>query len=808
MRVPLSWLQEFVDLTDLSAEVLAEGLTCAGLEVEDIETIGPRFTHVYVARVDAIAAHPQADKLRLVTVTDTETRTLVCGAPNVRLGQLVALAKEGASVYSPKQQAWFTLGQAVIRGVPSSGMICSLDELDLLGLFDKPEDGIWPLNNLLDDAAVGQPLIKALGLTTETVFNIMPTANRGDAMSVHGIARELAAIFERPLTLPPLPAYNVSSVADWQVKLTQPDVCTAYLAVGLDNVTVGPSPAWVSHRLAGCGVRSINNVVDVTNLVMLELGQPLHAFDRDCLTGHTLNVQTGLSGAYTTLDGLPRSLSDGVPVVTLDDQPIALAGIMGGADTAVTDTTTRLLLEAAHFSITSTRKGSQALGLRTEASARFERGVDPTLYARAASRAVALLQQLAQATPVFCVSDSGQTLPEPHVDLRVWRLADLYGITLDDSRVRQILEALGFSVVSEAKGCLTVAIPAHRQQDVTREIDLIEEVVRIAGLADVPARLPVGSPHLMVKPDAVSQTLLKLREQWIAAGFQEVMTPSLVPDEVDTIGVLNSHSPEHTRLRQALLPSVLSVAQANLNKGQNSLKLFELGRVYQKQKAKPNDRFTAVHESWQCVALLTGQTVDWSEPKARNDADGFYQLKGLLQRVFMALGLEASFSLTDEALPWHPGRVAQVMVAGKAAGVLGELHPQVVLAEKLGQRVWMLNLEVSVLAKSLKPTTLPQISQYPAVHRDVAFKVPAGVTHGQLIAAMRGSSAPDDDVLTDITLFDVYRAERFAPGERSMAYRLTLQSGDKTLTEDMVKQRLAQVSQQLQQSLGIDCPIG
>jgi phenylalanyl-tRNA synthetase beta chain len=816
MRVSLAWLQTFVDIANMSPEELAEGLTCAGLEVDEIETIGPAFTHVIVGKITAIAPHPQADKLRLVTVnTGEESHTLVCGAPNVREGLLIPLAKAGARVYSPKQQTWFTLGQAVIRGVPSAGMICSLDELMLLDQFDKPEDGIWPLNHLLADDHIGQSLIQALQLTRDTVLHIAPTANRGDAMSMVGIAREVAAIFNRPLTLPSLPDYALAgSVSDFQVQLTHPEACTGYTAVLLDNVTVGPSPAWLVQRLAASGVRSINTVVDVTNLVLLELGQPLHAFDRDAMTQMThlpyvLDVQHALNGSLTTLDGVNRTLSPDVPVVTLNSQPVAVAGIMGGAATAVTNNTTRVLLESAHFPITSTRKGSQALGLRTDASARYERGVDPTLYKKAVGRAVELLQTLTGANPTGAVSHSNLShLKATTITLRYSRLNALYGIHVPADRVIQILQALGFTVVDKADDHLTVTVPSTRLDDVSREIDVIEEVVRIAGLEDVPAQLPVSSLQAVFKPDVLSATVSALQQAWVATGFQEVMTPSLV-NHTAGVGVLNSHSSDHTHLRQALWPSVLSVAKTNLAKGQHALQLVEIGRVYNRQKAKPNARFTAVQEAYRCVALVTGQMDSWLTGTSQAaDATGFFTLKGATQVVFERLGLAVDVQpLTAADAHWHPGRVGMVMVDGKAVGVIGELHPERVLAEKLGQRLWIIDLDVSAISTMVKHVDVPVISAYPAVQRDVAMKVPAGVAHAQIMHAIR-PKADAADVLQHVHLFDVYTSERLAPGERSMAYRLTFQSMDKTLTDDVVKQRLEQASQSLKQTLGIDCPTG
>jgi phenylalanyl-tRNA synthetase beta chain len=826
MRVPLSWLGEWVNLKGLTPEQLAEGLTCAGLEVETIDAQGPAFKGVIVAEVAAIAPHPQADKLRLVTVNNgtLTPQQLVCGAPNVAVGMRVALAQEGATVFSPKQSQWFTLGSAVIRGVPSAGMLCSLEELALQDQFDKSEPGIWDVTALTSPEVVGQSLDVALGLTTDTVLTLLPTANRGDAMAMAGIAQEVAAIFQReqyPQTSPADSLLSATASGPYQLGLTVPEVCTAYMGVWLTGVTVAPSPPWLVQRLMAVGLRSINNVVDVTNLMMWAWGQPLHAFDHAITQGGLVDVVLAQEGqTLTTLDGLERKLTSRVPVVTVNQTPVAVAGIMGGLASSVTEATTSLFLEVACFAGSAIRKGSQALGLRTEASARFERGVDPAQIPLVATQAVALLKTLTGGSVQQVVHSANAAVPLPKLTLRLNRLHGLYGIALPDDRIRQILCDLGFGVETVTPEQWTVTVPSARLHDVNREIDVIEEVIRIAGLQAVPERLPqltVNNPGATPHPTP----LARVRQQWVACGYQEVMTSSLVGlpslSKVglgltdDMVAVQNGHSPEHSHLRTVLWPSVLLVALNNLHKGHSHLQLFECGRVYHvNAKAKANPRFTTVKEQERWVALLTGDPVNWlTQP-----TEGFYRLKGALSAVLQGVGCKPAFAppTGDEVkhLPdtWHPGRVAVVTVAGKAIGYVGELHPQWQQALKLTQRVWLADVDATLLHGLLENHTLQvnRVSSFPAMTRDLALMVGAEVTHQQVVDAIQATVSPAlPDVLQSVTVFDQFVSERFEPGQRSMAYRLVFQSAERTLTDDEVTPRMAQVVEALQKMPGVQC---
>jgi phenylalanyl-tRNA synthetase beta chain len=848
MRLSRTWLAEWVDITGLTTEAISEGLTCAGLEVETIDTVGPQFAQVVVAKISHIDPHPQADRLRLVTVqlspqpTESTLHRVVCGAPNVAVGQLIAFAKEGATVYSTKQAEWFQLGQAVIRGVPSAGMICSLDELDLLAQYPKTEDGIWPLNTLLQDTHLGQPLEMALGLASDTIMHIVPTANRGDALSVWGIAKEVAAIFKRPLLKGLTQPATAMGSGPYALTLTDANCCTTYAGAWLKGIKVKPSPDWVAQRLAASGIRSINNVVDATNWVLLEMGQPMHAFDHAALCDLSAAPNDSLTIAvkpadpltdWPSLDGVNRDLSEETPVVTCNQTPIAIAGIMGGQQSAVTDATTSIFLEAAHFGQVSTRKGAQALGLRTEASARFERGVDPTSPLRALNCAIDLLTQWATegTTPVTVEQLVSQTLvpvESLELTLRFSRLNELVGVVLPTDQVINTLETLGFTPLSQGPDAVTVSVPPARLQDVNREIDLIEEVIRIAGMDTIPDLLP--TPQLacvsasVAAPDKLAKTLGALKHHWVQAGFQEIMTPSLVSatawpgidrEATSIVGVLNSHSPEHSELRQALWPSVWQVAINNLQKGQQVLRLFEVGRVYNRNaKAKINDRFTTVQESWQCVALLTGQEAHWAYPANLPNSAAFFHLKGALSTVLAGLGISQHIDMTPvddaEHLPacWHPGRTLHLTtrLQGKpvSVGTIGEWHPTMTAPLKLQQRVVCAVLDIKPLVDAIANASNPVFTEwpYPPVTRDIAFKVPASISHQALIAAMQ-SNAPATDCLQHIQLFDVFRSEQFEPGERSMAYRLMFQSPEQTLTDDMVQTRLQQVLQQVSEQCGV-----
>lgn len=849
MYVSWNWLATLVDLTGASPHVIAEQLTNAGLEVESVDRKGPVFSDITLAFVEAVNPHPNADKLRLGTLkTGNGTMTVVCGAPNLAAGQWVAYAREGSQVLNRKTGETFTLTPAVIRGVPSEGMICSVDELGLAEQFPPTEDGIWVLNDRVGDQPVGTPLETLLGLNADWILHTAPTANRGDCMSMVGIAREVAALTGRALTLPTPNALPTSPLpAPWQINLTQPSVCHQYTGVLLENIQVKPSSDWLRTALEAANTRSINVVVDITNYVMLQWGQPLHAFDADRLTPGTVDVVGGahVGQAFTTLDDIERTLQPESVMVTVSNTPVAIAGVMGGTNSRVEETadytTSRLFLEGALFPAAPTRRSAKSVGLRTDASARFERGVDPETLSLALAHAVQLYQELAGATVVGVGSavakapDAPLTLP-----LTADNIERVMGIPISSERVPAILEPLGFECQSTSPETWQVTVPSWRANDVTRTIDVVEELARVVGYDDIPDALPpLFAPGL---PSPRRQMLARLRQALSGAGLQEVMTNSLIGpqllaqtgftlDDTALLAVENSHSPEHTLMRQSVLPTLLECAKGNMARGETRVGLFELGRTYW-CRSKPTPKHTGVVETLMLSALLTGDLPlvgAWSVPSISEAS--FLALKGMLGQTLARLGFaehQWRVQPLDEALtaankktlallqPYtgvlHPGIAGSIQVLDpaektptwKTLGIIGQYHPRLQKQLKLRKPVFVLELDADALMKLASAQwdkhPIHTLSAFQPVVRDVAFVTPVTVSHAVLSDALRAAANATPATATlvqDIALFDVFTGEALGADKRSLAYRVTLQSGTGTLTDAEIEAALAQLRSQM-----------
>jgi phenylalanyl-tRNA synthetase beta chain len=818
MRVSLEWLKDYVDITGLSPEEIASSLTNSGLEVESIEYIGPKFSGVVVGKVLALEPHPNADKLRLVTVNLGASQTkVVCGAPNVREGILIAFAQEGATVLSRKDNTLFKLGKAKIRGVESAGMVCSLDELGLETQYEKSEDGIWPLDGVIQEFQLGQDLKTVLNLQGDVVLEIAPTANRGDQMSMVGVAREVAALFDRQLKFPAIPDLKASASSSLQVELSDILVCQYYAGAALSNVKVGPAPEWMSRRLQAAGVRSISNVVDITNYVMLEMGQPLHAFDHAKLgTQGTLDVRRAKEGEkLTTLDDVERSLTQESVLVTMNNQPVAMAGLMGGANTEMDDSSTSLLLESAYFESPAIRKSAKSVGLRSEASARFERGVDIENCRNAMLRAIELLQQHASAELVSITESPLPVKKEQKILLHYERIEKILGLTIPADVVHNILEKLGFGFeMAEEMVNVNVSVPSFRQEDVTREIDVIEEIIRIYGYDKVPYTLPQKTGTSV--PTLRARMVRSLAEALRGQGLQEVMTTSLIgqnlldktgftvnPDQL--VSVLNSHSSDHTLMRQSLLPNIIEVAKFNQAQGNEDVWIYELGRTYFKL-GKANLKNSGVAERLCLGGLVTG-SASLGEWHRKEPAD-FYLLKGILENLFGHLNLDklVSFAPATEVRYLHPGKSASILLGEKPKeiGLIGELHPEVRKTLKFRHPVYVFELNVEAIYKLLKQskqvTKAVEISHFPAMKRDMAFLAPNTLKHQDVLAVLNASQEP---LLRQVELFDEYRSEQLGADKRSLAYRLTFQSNEATMTDAEIDQRLNKLKDALTQQLSV-----
>lgn len=818
MRVSLEWLGEYVDISGLAPEEIAEALTGSGLEVEAVERAGGSFTNVVVARCAKLDPHPNADKLRLPTLDlgGGQTQQVVCGAPNLAEGMLVAFAKEGAQVINRKDGGLFTLGRANIRGVESAGMVCSIEELGLQDVYPPNEEGgIWAINQYVDDNQLGQDLKEALDLRDDAVLHTAPTANRGDLMSMIGVAREVAALFNRNLTLPEVTLTPPKKQGDITVALPDPGICAFYGGLTMNNIEIKPSPDWLARRLAAAGVKVINNVVDVTNYVMLETGQPLHAFDRNKLPGSgEISVRRASAGEkFAALDDNAYELTPESVVVTYNDCPVALGGVMGGGDSEIDDTSQALLLEGAYFDPAANRKSAKSVGFRTESSARFERGVDPLGVERAIRRAAQLVQELAGGEPVAYATADHREKKTPAVSLRLSRFASVIGLPVSAEEAATVLDKLGFEIRSRTADELTVAIPGWRQADVYREIDLIEEVIRIHGYDNVPYTLPKKTASVPFSP---RQALLDhTRHVMGGLGLSEVMTTSLIgtallgktgiPVDTDQlVTVTNSHSVDHTLMRQSLVPNLLEIAKYNQAQGIDDVWVYELGRVYFK-RGKANPKNSGVAERLHLGGLIAGgiQTGEWHD-KPQTD---FYTAKGILESFIDSLGLDAEpvFEADDSAPHLHPGKTARISLAGKALGLIGELHPVFTRRLKFRHPVYLFELDMEALFKATRQAT-PEagplvISPYPQVMRDMALRAPVALFHRQIVETIRAVNEP---LLKEIHLFDEYRGDQVGEGYRSMAYRITLQSPERTLKDQDVDAAVGKIKEALKQSLGVE----
>ena len=808
MLVSLKWLRDYVDLPDdLDVEAFAERLTMASAEVEGIERIGGWDRDlVTVAEVLSVDPHPNADRLVLATVEygAGEPHTVVCGAPNVAAGQRVAFAREGAELVDPRSGEPTALKAARIRGVESSGMVLSERELGL----SEEHEGILELPG---DAPVGAPLADYLG---DVVLDVHTWPNRADMMNMAGIARETAAVLGAALRLPdddhPESDEPVEDAA--AVAIDDPDLCARYIATVIEGITVEPSPRWLQERLQAAGQRPINNVVDVTNYVMLELGNPLHAFDADRLRGAVVVRLAREGERLTTLDGEERELATDTLLITDDSGPIALAGVMGGLESEVHEGTTRVLLEAAQFDPASIRRTSTRLRLRSEASSRFERGLAPELAAHASRRATQLLVEVCGGTARRGAVD---VYPRPQrtatVSLERSRLDTVLGFHVPDAEVESALGALGFAVTPEGSDegraeRFLVDAPWWRT-DVTIPDDLAEEVVRIAGYDRLPATTVRGRVP-SYEPAPLPAVRDRVRRALAAAGLQEVISYSLTTGETlarvrpaaeleanAPLQLRNTLSSEHEVLRTSLRHSLIETVDRNLRAGADEITIFEAGRIYAPRRGAdgplPDEREVV-------AGALCGADRDrWGSPLER--ALGFFDAKGVLDELGERLGVAFEYEPHEE----HgllAGRCARVAVGGTAVGTLGEVHPDTLEAFGVEQPVALFELDLAaLLVASPGRRSAEPVPRFPAVEQDVALVVDEGVPAGALQALIEQSR-----LVAEARVFDVYRGEQLPAGKKSIAFAIRYQAPDRTLTSEDANREQARILQRLEREHGAE----
>jgi len=802
LRVPYSWLTEYCD-PGLAPEELAELIALRTTEVERISQVGPPSAEGFVVgRVVSVASHPNADRLSVCEVEAGDgTRTIVCGAPNVAAGQLVPVALPGATL--PGGQ---TLGQAKLRGVTSNGMILSETELEV----GEDADGIIVLDGELKP---GTPLADVLPVA-ESVLELEVNSNRVDCLGVYGVAREVHAFSGAPLAPAPweddAQATGEGDATDYaSVTVEVPELCPRFTARVFMDVTIGPSPLWLKARLIAAGQRPINNVVDITNYVMLMTAQPLHAFDLDQVPDGALIVRTASEGEkMTTLDGVERTFDSQAVLVCDRNGPSGIAGIMGGALSEVSDSTTRVLLEVATWNGVNILRTSRRLGLRSEASNRFEKQLHPELAIRAQRIASRLMVELCGARLVEDTIDVAAEPPPPRRPrLRAGRADSLLGMRIEADECVTYLDRLGFGVKRDG-GDIVAEVPVHRYYDVSREADLIEEVGRIHGYDEhLPATLPqaTGQGGRLTREQALRR---RAEDVMRDLGFDGVVTLSLAGpglparlrlggDDPRTapIRVSNPLSLDHSELRTTLLGSLLDVAQYNLARGADRVALSETGRAYLARGESPaggvlggafaGERPAPAFEP-QCVAALAvGPLVPQSWDSQARPAD-FFAVKGALEALAGQLG--ADVELEADAQPFlHPGRSAKVIVGGLEAGWLGELHPLVCREWDIESAAgFQIGLAELVAASPFGREAYEDVTTYPAVYQDLAIVVDDEVTAARVRrAVMEGGG----ELLRSARVFDLYRGEQVGEGRKSLALRLEFRAPDRTLTDAEVAER-------------------
>ena len=818
MQVSLNWLNEFVDLSNVEASQIAHELTMSGLEVESVEDVKPSFTNIKTVKIEKIDAHPNSDRLHLVTVnTGSGLKTVVCGAQNIQEGQVVPYASVGSQVLDRKTGEMFTLTPAVIRGVESQGMLCSADELGVSERNYQEEDGILVLNRIFPDVELGKDVKDVLGFEKDTVIDVAPTANRGDQMSVIGVARELSSLFNTPLKFNPVECTKDLTTDKFKVEIKDKDVCKYYSIALLKNIKIKSSPDWMQKRLIASGVRAINNVVDITNYVMLEYGCPLHAFDADKLDGYLCVRRAEEGEKLVTLDEGERTLTTDSVLIATKDKGVCLGGVFGGANSEIDDNTTSLALEAAYFTPATNRKSARSAGYRSEASARFERGIDIEAVKPALMRAMQLLVEYADAEVVGVVEDGENKLEPLEITLRYPQIKRILGCEIASDRCDNILENLGFKKLGGNAAAAKFLVPSFRAYDVTREIDLIEEIARINGYDKISPTLPAKAQTPTITLE--EKVIKRIHELLLSAGLNEIQTSSLIGkpmldkfkigyDDENAVKVLNAASEDYSMLRQTLSASVLNCMKYNFDNGQKNFWAYEIGKTYIKT-SPADEKNTGVKETRVLEGVLTGE-VQNSKWQIKTSTD-FYAVKGIMENIFNDLEVSRRIKLapleeTELAKDnniLHPYRTAVVMLLGKKPqpiGYFGQVHPTLIDKLKLNQDAFLFNLNLTELISAVKETVprFKHLPQFPEVRRDIAFIINDDVTFEDIQKVIK--SSVKQNIFKGSEIFDVYQGEHVEDGFKSVAFRIKMQDENATLTDEIIEQQMTSVREKLQKT--------
>jgi phenylalanyl-tRNA synthetase beta chain len=792
MRISLNWLRELVEIT-LNPEELAHTLTMAGFEVEEIEDRSKWAEGVVVGKILEANKHPNADKLQVCQVdvaAGGEPLNIVCGAPNARAGIYVAVATVGTYLGAIDLK----IKKAKLRGVPSTGMICSLAELGLA----KESEGIHIFEE--ENLQLGSDVRPLLGLD-DIILDLTTTANRADALSMVGVAREVAALTGASLRIPEAAGSLVTkdSENNLAIAISELESCPIYIGSEIANLKIAPSPQWLQRRLQAAGLRPINNVVDITNYIVLEWGQPLHAFDREKLREVAGDKTLTIGVRYAketeilkTLDGQDRNLQTQNLLITANEKPVAIAGVMGGEETEVGDDTQNVILEAAIFSPVAVRRSARAQGLRTEASTRYERGVNQVELPLACRRAMVLITELAGGEVIAqetASSGSGE-MSDRQLSLRLERLNQVLGPLkrgvdtayesyLQPEEVEGILSALGCGLVRDENTesvVWTVAVPPYRLRDLEREIDLIEEVARLYGYDNFCDTLPSQGVAGYLPPETAA--LRKIRTAFRGAGLTELMHYSLVKQlGGNQIAISNPLFVEYSALRTELFTGLLDAFQYNIEQGNGPLNGFEIGRIFWQEGEEMKEAETI-------GGIMGNGPATWTRGGAEQSLSWF-EAKGILEEAFRLLHLTVEYKSDSENPLLHPGRTASLWLGGDRLGTFGQVHPQVRQERGLPEEVYMFQISAAALLSAIEKSDnlarkFVPYSTFPPADRDIAFFVPVEVSVDEIQRAIAKVGA---DVLESIQLFDEYRGEGVPEGQRSLAFRSIYRAGDRTLTD-------------------------
>jgi len=778
MLVSLKWLKDYIDL-ELSAEELADRLTMAGLEVDEIQTLAPKFSGVVIAKILSVRPHPNADKLSLCDVTDgAETYPIVCGAKNIHAGDVVPLAKTGAVI-----PGGYTIKSTTLRGEKSEGMLCSEAELEI-------GDDASGILQLPADMALGRPLQEALDLG-DTVLDIGITPNRSDCLSMIGIAREVAALTGKKMKMPDVrileSAQDVSLLSS--VTIEDADLCPRYTARLIQNVTIGGTPVWMKTRLEAAGLRAINNVVDVTNFVMLEMGQPLHAFDFRFLEEGRIVVRKSKPGEeFISLDEKSRLLPENTLLICDGKKPVAIAGIMGGLNSEVKEDTRTILLESAYFNPASIRRSSRSLGMPTDAAFRFERGIDPEGVVRALDRAAQLIAELSGGEVCRNYLDEypAKIKAVDNIPLRMDRVRQVIGAGVPAREAVRILKSIGMALRREGKGAYRVTPPSFRV-DIEREIDLIEEIARLYGYHLVPSTLPSVS---VSETETIPRLALeeRVRRLLTGSGYSEIINYSFSsPDSAEALGlspederhrfvvIKNPLTEDQSIMRTTLVYGLLETLKKNLRNASFNLKLFEIGRTFFKRHdgELPEERNIL-------AALAAGKVSDdlWGS-KVSVD---FYDLKGSLENIFQDLKMDSCRCRTETPEPFlHPGQSCGVYMGDVRIGFLGKAHPEVLKKMDIKSDAYLFEINLDLLGEQTgRRIRYRELSKFPAVQRDVAFVLPESMESEKMLEIVLSQH---EDLLENVSIFDIYTGKGLEERTKSLGLRFSYRALDRTLTD-------------------------